>query len=213
MEPGAAPVMRELVSRFADDPARVDAWSDSELYAEIALAASVVAGGSAPGAWSDDAAERITRRTGSGWFAAVTLTSPQVHYGALPFVRVTNGDPRSIVGQKPQGALWTSSRLPDGSNGWTLFDQGRELVEVTFDQRRVRVHQLDDVDDYVRLVTTYPRTIGGTAHVDWVAAAAELDAVHLTARGLLRIEGLPVDTPAGTACLAGWNAESTAWLR
>ena len=209
----ASPVMRELVSRFADDPARVDVWSDSELYAEIALAASVVAGGTAPGVWSGTAAEHIGSRLEAGWFADVALTSPQLHHGPVPVVRLANGDPRSIVGQKPQGALWTSSPLPDGSTGWSLFDQGREPVEVAFDPGGVRVHHLDDVEDYVRLVTRHPRPVGGTAHVDWEAAAAELDAVHLTARGLLRIEGLVVDTPAGPACLAGWNAECTAWLR
>ncbi|USX49966.1 hypothetical protein [Lentzea sp. HUAS12] len=209
----ASPVLRELVSRFADDPARVDAWTDSELYAEIALAASVVAGGSPPGTWSDAAAARIGERMGAGWFADVSLTSPQLHHGPLPVVRVTNGEPRSVVGQKPQGALWTSSRLPDGSTGWSLFDHDREPVEVVFDPEEVRVHHLDDVGDYTRLVARYPRTAAGTAHVDWEAAAAELDAVHLTARGLLRIEGLVVDTPAGPACLTGWNAECTAWLR
>ncbi|WP_191302289.1 hypothetical protein [Lentzea cavernae] len=82
-----------------------------------------------------------------------------------------------------------------------------------FDPSAVRVHHLDDVEDYLRLVTRHPRTVDGTAHVDWEAAAAELDAVHLTARGLLRIGGLAVDTAAGTACLTGWNAECTAWLR
>jgi hypothetical protein len=206
--------MRELVRRFADDPARVDAWSDSELYAEIALAASVVAGGtSEPGVWSSAAAERITRRMRSGWFADVTLKSPQAHHGDpdRPVV-VTNGDPRSIVGQKPQGALWTSSRLPGDSTGWSLFEHAREPVDVHFDPHQVRVHQLDDIEDYVRLVARYPRVHHGEAHVDWVAAATDLDAVHLTARGLLRIEGVPLDTPSGTACLAGWNAESTAWL-
>ncbi|MFD4641626.1 hypothetical protein ACFWN2_30255 [Lentzea sp. NPDC058436] len=209
----ASPVMRELVSRFADDPARVDAWTDSELYAEIVLAASVVAGGSPAGTWSDAAAERIGERMGAGWFAGVALTSPQLHHGPVPVVRVTNGDPRSVVGQKPRGALWTSSRLPDGSTGWSLLDHGREPVEVDFDPHEVRVHHLDGIKDYVRLVARHPRTVDGTAHVDWEAAATEFDAVHLTARGLLRIEGLVVDTPAGTACLTGWNAECTVWLR
>jgi hypothetical protein len=221
MQVDATPVMRELVSRFADDPARVDAWSDSELYAEIALAASVVAGESSvhEHLWNNAAAERINARMNSGWFADGRLGSPQAHYrdpgSTLRAVNVTNGDPRSIIGQKPQGALWTSSHLPDGSNGWSIFEQGRarELVDVKFDPHRVCVHHLDDIQDYVALVTRYPRTAEGNAHVDWVAAAADLDAVHLTARGLARIEGVVRDTPFGAACLAGWNAECTAWLR
>ena len=59
----------------------------------------------------------------------------------------------------------------------------------------------------------YPRPMpDGRALVDWLAAAADLDAVHLTAAGVAFAQNVRVSTPYGMAQLRGWDAESTAWL-
>jgi hypothetical protein len=52
----------------------------------------------------------------------------------------------------------------------------------------------------------------GRALVDWLAAAADLDAVRLTAAGLVFAQNVRVPTRYGLAQLRGWDAESTAWL-
>ena len=136
--------------------------------------------------------------------------------GDLVLREVTNDLP---IGEKPAGALWTSSFLPDGRSAWALGaagaypDSSRSLFTIEFDQRAVRSFVIATAEDYRVLVMRYPRPMpDGRTLVDWLAAAADLDAVRLTAAGLVFAQSVRVRTPHGIAQLKGWDAESTAWL-
>jgi hypothetical protein len=165
----------------------------------------------------------LVDRLGTGWFGE-PLRSPQARHAVaadLPDVRVA--DPTvatpSPLARKPAGALWTSSFLPDGSSAWQYGEAAevggrRTLYSVAFDDSRVRLHVLDGPEDYLGLVDAFPlRAADGRLGVHWAAAAADLDAVRLTARGLLLCENVPVPGRDDVAPLQGWGAESTAWFR
>lgn len=121
--------------------------------------------------------------------------------------------------QKPQGALWTSSFMPDGRPAWAEHEasaaQGkRPLHKVTFSERDVRAYTLDSLHDFVRLVDLYPSPDdAGRVAVAWREMSSDFDAVHMTVRGLLAIEGVEFRTRHGVGRLIGWDAESTAWFR
>ncbi|GAA1200062.1 hypothetical protein GCM10009608_38970 [Pseudonocardia alaniniphila] len=124
-----------------------------------------------------------------------------------------------MIGEKPAGALWTSSFLPDGRSAWAIGessaypDLSRRLFAVDFDRAVTRVFEVSAPEDYQRLATSYPRPmLDGRVLVDWSAAATDLDAVRLTAAGLVFAHNVRVPTPHGVAQLRGWDAESTAWL-
>lgn len=94
--------------------------------------------------------------------------------------------------------------------------------------RPIRVHEIDDSDDWTELVRRYGIDVTGKriAHwsvatgldrrwllPDWSAVAEDVDAVHLTVNGYLRISGraLPVDAESATF-LAGWDPDASYWL-
>ncbi|OLT00101.1 hypothetical protein BJF90_07370 [Pseudonocardia sp. CNS-004] len=123
------------------------------------------------------------------------------------------------IGEKPAGALWTSSFLPDGRSAWVLGEASaypeasRSLFTVHFEQQAVRGHVIAAPEHYCDLVMWYPRPMpDGRVLVDWLAAAADIDAVRLTPAGLVFAQSVRVRTPYGVAQLRGWDAESTAWL-
>jgi hypothetical protein len=67
--------------------------------------------------------------------------------------------------------------------------------------------------DWAALVAEHPRPGDGGVHLDWSAAAAEVDAVHVTAGAVAAAQGLRLRTPAGPTAPAFWDVESTRWLR
>jgi hypothetical protein len=125
------------------------------------------------------------------------------------------------LGDKPSGAFWTSSFLPDGESAWARS----ELSEFSA-QRRPRksfffelgsheeVFHIRSLADYQYLLREYPRrTTSGGAVIDWTQAREDLVAVHLTAAGLARVQCYRFEIEGAPARLTGWDAESTAWLR
>jgi hypothetical protein len=132
-------------------------------------------------------------------------------------------------------AVWTTPQL--GSYG----PSGLHFVEDSTGESRARVWraQADDsarvleiagADDWAELCRRHPFEVSASRrHVwqqatgregrwvipDWVAVAAEWDAVHLTAAGYLRAaeRAIPVSPADHTATvLAGWAPGATVWL-
>jgi hypothetical protein len=59
---------------------------------------------------------------------------------------------------------------------------------------------IETPDHYRELVMRYPRLMSdGRVLVDWLAAAAHIDAVRLTAAGLVFAQNVRVPTPYGVA--------------
>jgi hypothetical protein len=200
---------------------------DAELYEDLVHAVRVASIPDRRPAPATDLGcpDALLDRLGRGWFAGRGPRSPQAHYsatGELPRVELRDPPPDtvSLWWRKPVGALWTSSFLPDGGSAWRygeaaeFGDRRRRLFAMAFDPAAVVAYVIDGPADYVRLVERFPlRYADGTRGVRWRAVAEEFDAVRLTARGLLLTEDVPVHGHPPVAPLAGWNAESTAWLR
>ena len=117
--------------------------------------------------------------------------------------------------------------LVEDSSGW---ETGRSWPVVS--PAEARVLELAGPADWVALVERYPFEVtasrrhdwwrvtgwdGAWVIPDWVAVAADVDAVHLTVLGYLSTAGraLPVDVPAlapARTVLSGWNPDATWWL-
>ena len=204
--------------------AQLDELTDGDLYRHIAFAASLQHSGrdstARPTPELDHIAAAVLRRLSTGSLGGTSLRSPQARYttDTTPrTIQVADGPASTTAFDKPVGALWTSSLLPDGTSmwqwgEWAEFGHDRQLFTVVFDLTDLRVFAIGSPDDYQRLVNRYPRSSAGRARVCWTRAAEDLDAVHLTVPGLLTAQHVPVETPHGTAVLTGWDAESTAWL-
>lgn len=176
----------------ADVVDRIDQLADADLYRHITFAASQRHSGRPFAARRapelDPIAVAVMRRVSISSMAATSPRSPQSRFArdaAPPEVALVD---QPVADDKPAGALWTSSFLPDGTSmwqwgEWAEFGRDRRLFALTFDPADVRVC-----------------TIG-------------FDAVHLTVAGLLTAQHVPIATPHGAAMLTGWDAESTAWLR
>jgi hypothetical protein len=171
----------------------------------------------------DHAEALLGDRLRRGWFGERSVPAPQARFSTEEVIgevvlRSVTSD--LIIDEKPVGALWTSSFLPNGQSAWAIGesteipgDSARPLFAIGFDQAATRAVEVSTPEDYQRLVMRYPRPMpDGRALVDWISAASDLDAVRLTAAGLVFAHNVRVPTPYGVAQLRGWDAESTAWL-
>ena len=221
-----SPVLIELVRLLGDSVHDLDSFDDVDLYEEIVFAVghqhSTPDFHERPAPELDDAEEHVRDRLGKGWFAQRSVPTPQAWFSAAGQIgdivlrEVTNHLP---IGEKPAGALWTSSFLPDGRSAWAIGEaseyprSARRMFALQFDPQPVRTFVIAEPDHYRELVMRYPRPVpDGRALVDWIAAAADLDAVRLTAAGLVFAQNVRVPTRYGVAQMRGWDAESTAWL-
>ncbi|CAM2929118.1 DUF4253 domain-containing protein [Prescottella defluvii] len=93
-----------------------------------------------------------------------------------------------------------------------------------------RAYEIGGPADWARLVDSYPFPVPASRrsewyyttgryldwHIpDWVAVAADYDAVHLTVHGYLTTPGIaiPLVERPGATVLAGWDPDATFWLR
>ncbi|GLZ40016.1 hypothetical protein [Actinokineospora sp. NBRC 105648] len=219
-----SPVLIELcllLRDFLADTDQVDHLADVDLYRHVTFAASLRHSGreftARPAPEIEDMAAAVLRRVSTGPLGDAALRSPQSRFADDAAPRAISLVDGTAADDKPGGALWTSSFLPDGTSTWQWgewaeFGHDRQLFTVTFDPAAVRVFTIGSPADYERLVNHYPRSVNGSTRVHWAQAAEDIDAVHLTVSGLLTAQYVPVVAPCGAAVLTGWDAESTAWL-
>lgn len=141
------------------------------------------------------------------------------------------------------GTMATCSPFPDES-AWPSFDAPVECEwdicsgplsrwEVQVDQS-ARVYEINDTEDWVRLVEQFPRISAIDAEVredlssvgctdlggwqrcllpDWSALAEVYDGVHLSWAGFVRVDGQPISLgDKDMTLMRRWGAERTAWL-
>ncbi|MFF4596835.1 hypothetical protein [Amycolatopsis sp. NPDC001319] len=205
--------------------------SDVDLFEVIAATAEWVGPEAGPEVDPRPVAEELENRLSGGWFAESTPSEAQAHFSVAPepprvaLVRPEPGSTR-VFDDKPRGAWWTSSRLPDGTSCWSRSEslvgtpETRAAGEVpprrehwvTVDLTAARIHRIERAADFAVLLAEYPLGGSGFPRVDWLAVAEDFDAVHLSARGLVYTQDVPIATDRGTSALRGWNCESTAWL-
>lgn len=218
------PVLVELCQLV--DATDVVGMTDADLYSYIVFAArlkhsrSDFSASEAPEL--DAIAHSVLGRLGSGWFARSAVTSPQAWFSdgndIHSFVVTSEGSALSEA-DKPVGAMWTASYLPDGRSAWgeleaAEFPEGnRRLYSIRFKSDAVRSYTINCVPDYQRLLSLYPRSEAGWVGVNWRLVAEQFDAVRLSPRGLVSAHDFTIRTPQGVAVLRGWDSEATAWLR
>ncbi len=125
-------------------------------------------------------------------------------------------------GQKPAGALYTSTALDGASSALSALthftgdhDATPPLASFRLQGTEgARVFEVDGPYAWRRLCTTYPAAADDDQIVpDWAAVAKDWDAVHLTLAGVLTAEQVRVEGPERWTEHWGWDAELTAWLR
>jgi len=221
------PVLLEAASslyRHQVDPAT---QSDTEVYWDIVFAAASQYSASDFFERSDPRLDPIAvgldLRLDRGWLAGFQFDSPQSAYtlsSSLKAISVTNPKLEGL-GDKPAGAFWTSSFLPDGDSAWARSELSefptlhRPRKSFFFELgSHEQVFHIRSLADYQYLLSQYPRrTSSGRAVIDWTRAGEDFIAVHMTAAGLARVQCYRLDVDGAPACLTGWDAESTAWLR
>ncbi|GAA1342154.1 hypothetical protein [Saccharothrix algeriensis] len=221
-----SPGLLRLLENWSDEIDALMALGDEEFYWEVEHA---VAGQfsteqweprDAPWALAD--AHRVLDRLSSGWFGQDRLLSPVARYvdpsdPKIGAVEAASGG--RVNAEKPEKGVWTASLFPSGRTTWDRGEArfrhlGRVRCVVEFDDTRVRVHTIHSLQDFADLVLRFPVPApDGRARVDWTAVARSYDAVHLTAKGLLTADRVPVPTDWGVAELWGWGSQSTVWFR
>ncbi|WP_181784207.1 hypothetical protein [Pseudonocardia pini] len=170
----------------------------------------------------DQTAYELDQILQQGWLKGDGIDSPQAVYTESSAMRpICIRNPTSqLCGDKPEGAFWTSSYLPDGSSAWARSEESefsgrsRPLRDFTFEPIAPGgIYLIRNPKDYQELVAAHPRETGnGRLAVDWSQVASNYVAVRLTAAGLALAQHYRVAVPGGIAQLSGWDAESTAWL-
>jgi hypothetical protein len=83
-------------------------------------------------------------------------------------------------------------------------------------RRDAVVHEISSAAQWIDFVRAYPLRRGALIYPDWRSAARDIDAVHMTLRAIVAIQGLrfPVDpVDPGVVAASYWDVESTFWLR
>ncbi|TQF66380.1 hypothetical protein FK531_17905 [Rhodococcus spelaei] len=137
---------------------------------------------------------------------------------------ITGGTPVTSRARDGLGALellLEEDDISDGKNArvWPVRIDGTP-----------RIYEITSPAAWAHLVDTYPLPVPASRRSDWyattgehhdwfipdwLAVAADYDAVHLTVHGYLTTPGIaiPLAAHAGATVLGGWNPDATFWLR
>jgi hypothetical protein len=220
---------------FVGDGA-VDALSEAALYDVVVQAATDVSSDkwkARPGRdfpWEERApaadVERLARAVpvtlAARWWSGTALARPQVWLGpdrATP----ADGNLLPTHAGKPPHFLWTSSAMTGPPSAWwpVLKDgadgsprDGPQSIWRITPRPDVRVFEIRAPEDWRWLCEEFPGPLAdGLVLPDWEAASDRFDGIHLAVEGLIRVQGMQIETREGPTMLDDWDAESTAWLR
>jgi len=77
----------------------------------------------------------------------------------------------------------------------------------------ILVREIATADQWAHFIDAYGILHGEYLYPDWRAAAAEYDAVHLTARAVVALQGFSLRTPRGLTAPTYWDLETTFWMK
>ncbi len=190
--------------KWSAAPGRFTPWEKRVSEAEGGRLARAVVACAAADWWSD-------------WFGA----RPQVWIG-----REFSAPADDIVwpglAGKPPSAIWTSSAVAGlPSAWWPVLREGADSAPPDGPQAiwrltahpEARVYEIRTPADWRWLCEAFPGpAVDGWVTPGWETATDLFDGIHLTVEGLIRCQGVEVETEHGVAKLDHWDAESTAWL-
>jgi hypothetical protein len=93
--------------------------------------------------------------------------------------------------------------LPRPWYSWRMQPEDRELT----------ICEISSACDWVAFVTSYAVRDESSLYPDWNAAANDFDAIHVTARAVVAMQGFRFPDSTGYTAPAYWDVESTFWLR
>ncbi|MDB5077170.1 MAG: hypothetical protein JWO42_3349 [Chloroflexi bacterium] len=122
---------------------------------------------------------------------------------------------------KPLATLWTSTSAGRCPSSWISYLRyGGEQRPPPYHPWRLavdaaaQVYEIHGPEAWQALCLDYPKcTLDGAVIPDWEAVAKRWDGVHLSMGGLLTAQGVSRGGPGARTQLAGWDVESTVWLR
>lgn len=153
--------------------------------------------------------------------ALTRASSSQVHLGNLRNGIDFKERKEGHLHGKPSRVLWTSSLMEDNRSSWLaainssfvpIDKSSLNYYRVSVDTTKANIFNIDSLEEVIGLVELYGVPEGEKAAVDWEAVRLDFDAVHLSFRGVLAAQGVPVGSTNGAYSLAFWDCESTAWF-
>jgi hypothetical protein len=118
--------------------------------------------------------------------------------------------------------LYTSTATRSGLSMWRAhldLYYGSDLYPLPWYTWEVRasaessILEIASAREWAEFVGEYARDEGGLLYPDWRAVAGDFDAVHVTARAVVAMQGFNLPTARGTTAATYWDLESTLWLR
>lgn len=170
-----------------------------------------------------EAVDRLARAVptcrAARWWSGPVASRPQVWLGRAAAAPTAGILARHIEG-KPSAEIWTSSAIEGLPSAWWPYldrhggaGEQRSIRQLT-PHPDVRVFEIRTPADWRWLCEMFPGpVVDGWVTPGWEAAAEPFDGIHLTVEGLIRAQGVEIETERGRAKLDDWDVESTAWLR
>lgn len=115
--------------------------------------------------------------------------------------------------------LYTSTGFADSPQGmWRTYldtETGTAIWRIwaLTPRRDASVLEIASAVDWCAFVDSAPAEHAGLVYPDWQAAARMYDAIHMTARAIVAVQGLQFDVPSGITAPTYWDVETTFWLR
>jgi hypothetical protein len=215
---------------------RLTDLSEAELYAYVTRAAVEISSekwSAAPGRswhWEERVSSAVAERlaidvvgsTAARWWSASFSERPQVWIGRA-FSAPAAGIASPGLAGKPPTEIWTSSAVTGlPSAWWSVLKDGADSSPPVGPQAiwrltphpDARVFEIRTPVDWRWLCEAFPGpVVDGWVTPGWEAARDAFDGIHLTVEGLIRCQGVEVETDHGPAKLDSWDCEATAWLR
>jgi hypothetical protein len=149
------------------------------------------------------------------------VSTPGLHLDRQRFVAVTEAADVSGNVKPFSVGLFTSTAVGGTYGMWhtyletsqsSLFPRPWQVWAV-HPKLGARVCEITTADQWVQFVAGHPAERNGLIYPDWRAAAQRFDAVHMTVRAIVAVQGIPLRSAAGVTAPAYWDVESTFWLR
>lgn len=165
------------------------------------------------------------------WRKRMTRQERESAERSIRFPAIWSGDWWSTP--VPSGSPETTAVRAEGPNGLRLVEDGtgdrQAQVQRLAVVRAPRVFEVDGAEAWAGLVARYPLDVTQSRHSDWLratdcegpwlmpdwlAVAADFDAVHVSIWGHLVTAGaaLPVPGTESYTMLAGWGPDATFWF-
>lgn len=150
------------------------------------------------------------------------LPASEPTLGESRFVDPSDGALRAASTKPSAVGLFTSTGVLGTHGMWRTYldlNRGSTLYPPPWHtwavapRRAAAVREIASAAEWVDLVRSHPRREHGLLCPDWGSVARHHDAVHMTLRAIVAIQGLHLTSGRGTVAAPYWDVESTLWLR